>query len=133
MKSFKIFCEQKDNNLAKNDIHKVIEYSKKLQEIIKVSTVLEDWVKAKLAHAEDYLNTVYDYLMFYKQDNKNENSKMAVGDLKSILHKATEIEKLLNKKDIKDWVKAKLNLAGEYMDDVFHHLDYNKNKWNQKK
>jgi hypothetical protein len=128
MKSFKIFCEQKDNNLAKNDIHKVIEYSKKLQEIIKVSTVLEDWVKAKLAHAEDYLNTVYDYLMFYKQDNKNENSKMAVGDLKSILHKATEIEKLLNKKDIKDWVKAKLNLAGEYMDDVFHHLDYNKNK-----
>ena len=128
MKSFKIFCEQKDNNLAKNDIHKVIEYSKKLQEIIKVNTVLEDWVKAKLAHAEDYLNTVYDYLMFYKQDNKNENSKMAVGDLKSILHKATEIEKLLNKKDIKDWVKAKLNLAGEYMDDIFHHLDYNKNK-----
>ena len=78
MKSFKIFCEQKDNNLAKNDIHKVIEYSKKLQEIIKVNTVLEDWVKAKLAHAEDYLNTVYDYLMFYKQDNKNENSKKMV-------------------------------------------------------
>jgi len=128
MKSFKIFCEQKDNDLAKNDVHKVIEYSKKLQEIIKINTVLEDWVKAKLTHAEDYLNTVYDYLMFYKQDNKNENSKMAVGDLKSILHKATEIEKLLNKKDIKDWVKAKLNLAGEYMDDIFHHLDYNKNK-----
>jgi hypothetical protein len=127
MKSFKIFCEQKDNDLAKNDVHKVIEYSKKLQEIIKVNTVLEDWVKAKLTHAEDYLNTVYDYLMFYKQDNKNENSKMAVGDLKSILHKATEIEKLLNKKDIKDWVKAKLNLAGEYMDDIFHHLDH-KNK-----
>ena len=127
MKSFKIFCEQKDNDLAKNDVHKVIEYSKKLQEIIKINTVLEDWVKAKLTHAEDYLNTVYDYLMFYKQDNKNENSKMAVGDLKSILHKATEIEKLLNKKDIKDWVKAKLNLAGEYMDDIFHHLDH-KNK-----
>jgi hypothetical protein len=128
MKSFKIFCEQKDNDLAKNDIHKVIEYSKKLQEIIKVNTELEDWVKAKLTHTEDYLNTVYDYLMFYKQDNKNENSKMAVGDLKSILYKATEIEKLLNKKDIKDWVKAKLNLAGEYMDDIFHHLDYNRNK-----
>jgi hypothetical protein len=128
MKSFKIFCEQKDNDLAKNDVHKVIEYSKKLQEIIKVNTELEDWVKAKLTHAEDYLNTVYDYLMFYKQDNKNENSKMAVGDLKSILYKATEIEKLLNKKDIKDWVKAKLNLAGEYMDDIFHHLDYNRNK-----
>jgi hypothetical protein len=128
MKSFKLFSEQKDNNLAKNDVHKIIEYSKKLQQIIKINTNLEDWVKAKLTHAEDYLNTVYDYLMFYKQENKNENSKMAVGDLKSILYKATEIEKLLNKKDIKDWVKAKLNLAGEYMDDIFHHLDYNKNK-----
>jgi len=128
MKSFKLFSEQKDNDLAKNDVHKIIEYSKKLQKIIKVNSELEDWVKAKLTHAEDYLNTVYDYLMFYKQENKNENSKMAVGDLKSILHKATEIEKLLNKKDIKDWVKAKLNLAGEYMDDIFHHLDYNKNK-----
>jgi NH3-dependent NAD+ synthetase len=128
MKSFKLFSEKKDNDLAKNDIHKIIEYSKKLQEIIKTNIELEDWVKAKLTHAEDYLNTVYDYLMFYKQDNKNENSKMAVGDLKSILYKAIEIEKLLNKKDIKDWVKAKLNLAGEYMDDIFHHLDYNKNK-----
>jgi NH3-dependent NAD+ synthetase len=126
MKSFKVFTEQKDNDLAKNDIHKIIEYSKKLQKIIKIDTQLEDWVKAKLTHAEDYLNTVYDYLMFYKQDNKNESSKMAVGDLKSILYKAAEIEKLL-KKDIKDWVKAKLNLAGEYMDDIFHHLDY-KNK-----
>ena len=127
MKSFRLFLEKKDNYLAKNDIHKIIEYSKKLQQIININTNLEDWVKAKLTHAEDYLNTVYDYLMFYKQDNKNENSKMAVGDLKSILHKATEIEKLLNKKEIKDWVKAKLNLAGEYMDDVYHHLDY-KNK-----
>ena len=127
MKSFRLFLEKKDNYLAKNDIHKIIEYSKKLQQIININTNLEDWVKAKLTHAEDYLNTVYDYLIFYKQDNKNENSKMAVGDLKSILHKATEIEKLLNKKEIKDWVKAKLNLAGEYMDDVYHHLDY-KNK-----
>ena len=119
MDSFKIFCEKKENDLAKNDIHKVIEYSKKLQKIIKVNTELEDWVKAKITHAEDYLNTVYDYLMFYK----NESSRMAVGDLESIFYKATEIQKLLDKKELKDWVKAKLNLAGEYMDDIFHHLD----------
>jgi hypothetical protein len=122
MRSFKIFLEEKENDLAKKDIHKIINYSKKLQQMIDLNSDLEDWVKAKLTHAEDYLNTVFDYLMFYKQDNKNEN-KMALGDLRSIEYKAKEIQKILDKKELKDWVKAKLNLAGEYMDDVFHHLD----------
>lgn len=123
MKTFKLFSEEKDNELAKKDVYKIIEYSKKLQYMIKTNSDLEDWIKAKITHTEDYLNTVLDYLMFYKKDNKNENAKMALGDLRSIEHKATEIQKLLNKKELKDWIKAKLNLAGEYMDDIFHHLD----------
>ena len=87
-----------------------------------------DWIKAKLTHAEDYLNTVLDYLKYYKQKNESQlKNKMAIGDLKSINTKAKEIKEILEKEnEIKDWVKAKLNLAGEYLDDVFHHLDYNK-------
>lgn len=123
MKTFKLFLEEKDNKLAEKDVHKIIEYSKKLQDMIKINSDLDDWIKAKITHAEDYLNTVLDYLMFYKHDNKNEGAKMALGDLRSIEHKATEIQNLLHKKELKDWVKAKLNLAGEYMDDIFHHLD----------
>lgn len=123
MKSFKLFVENKNHELASKDVHKIIQYSDKLQGIIQPEDDLEDWVKAKLTHAEDYINTVLDYLLFYKPDNKNEEAKMALGDLRSIHDKANKIKDLLGKKELKDWVKAKLNLAGEYLDDVYHHLD----------
>lgn len=120
MVTFKNFIEGLD--LSKNDLNKIIDYSKKLQSIINKNSDLEDWVKAKLTHAEDYVNIVLDYLKFYKTEDHN---KMAIGDLKSINSKAIEILNLLDKTaDLKDWIKAKLNLAGEYLDDVYHHLDY---------
>lgn len=120
MVTFKNFIEGLD--LSKNDLNKIIDYSKKLQSIINKNSDLEDWVKAKLTHAEDYVNIVLDYLKFYKTEDHN---KMAIGDLKSINSKAIEILNLIDKTtDLKDWIKAKLNLAGEYLDDVYHHLDY---------
>lgn len=120
---FKVFLENFDH--SKNDLHKIIEYSEKIQKIIS-DKELEDWVKAKLTHAEDYLNTVLDYVKYYKTEEKN---KMAIGDLKSINSKAKEVMSLIDGlSEIKDWVKAKLNLAGEYLDDVYHHLDYKNNK-----
>lgn len=122
---FKQFLENYDH--AKNDLHKVIQYSEKLQSLVSKKE-LEDWVKAKLTHAEDYINVVLDYIKYYKLEQK-ENNRMAIGDLKSINEKAKEIMSLIDKvSDLKDWVKAKLNLAGEYLDDVYHHLDHKNNE-----
>ena len=59
MLNFKNFLENLE--LPKNDIHKIIQYSEKIQSIINQQEDLEDWIKAKLTHAEDYLNTVLDY------------------------------------------------------------------------
>lgn len=120
MKKFVDYANSKDNDLAKKDIHKIISYSDKIQELIKNNN-LEDWIKAKLNHAEDYINTVLDYLLFY--NNKEQTNKMSIGNLKNINYKSKKIQKILNSKELKDWVKAKLNLAGEYLDDVYHHLD----------
>lgn len=120
MKKFSDYVYLKENELAQKDIHKIISYSEKIQELIK-NKDLEDWIKAKLNHAEDYIGTVLDYLSFY---NKEESSnKMSLGNLKNINYKSKKIQKLLSSKELKDWVKAKLNLAGEYLDDVYHHLD----------
>ncbi len=121
----KNFFEMKvllENDHAKNDLHKIIQYSEKLQKIID-NIEIEDWVRAKLTHAEDYINTVLDYIKYYKTEEKN---KMALGDLKSINSKAKEIMDLINNVELRDWVKAKINLAGEYLDDIYHHLDYKK-------
>ena len=175
--------------MAQSDVTKLIDYSEKLQSMFSVDDNLEDWVKAKLNHACDYVATVRDYLKFYRDEKeagtpidqidekwsnkykktincsnpkgfsqkahcrarklrqagkhtsskpvkeiykevtnqllKEFNSSMAMGALKQINNDAKELESMLQpNSELEDWVKAKLNLAGEYLDDVYHHLDH---------
>ena len=173
--------------MAQSDITKIIDYSEKLQSMFTVNDNLEDWVKAKLNHACDYVATVRDYLKFYNEEKqkgtqnieekwsntykksidcgnakgfsqkahcrarqlrkagkstqskpvkesykeavqellKEQNSSMAMGALKQLNSDAKELETMLQANtQLEDWVKSKLNLAGEYLDDVYHHLDH---------
>ena len=175
--------------MSQSDITKIIDYSEKLQSMFDVNDNLEDWVKAKLNHACDYVATVRDYLKFYhdekeagttddqidekwtntykksincsnpkgfsqkahckarrlRQAGKHTRSKpvreiyeavvrhmlkefdssMAMGALKQLNSDSKELEQMLQpNSELEDWVKAKLNLAGEYLDDVYHHLDH---------
>jgi hypothetical protein len=53
------------------------------------------------------------------------NSHMAMGALKQLNNDAKELQSMLKPEtQLEDWVKSKLNLAGEYLDDVYHHLDH---------
>lgn len=180
---------QENAEMAQSDINKIIKYSGELQKMFSVSDNLEDWVKAKLNHACDYVATVRDYLKFYRDERdagtpddqidekwsnkykksidcsnakgfsqkahcrarklrqagqhtrskpvreiyrevtnqllKEFNSSMAMGALKQLNSDAKELEGMLQPStELEDWVKAKLNLAGEYLDDVYHHLDH---------
>ena len=175
--------------MAQSDLTKIIKYSDALQSMFDVNDNLEDWVKAKLNHACDYVATVRDYLKFYHDQKQNGdvaeqinekwsqsykksincsnpkgfsqkahcrarklrqagkhtkskpvkeiykevtlellrefNSSMAMGALKQLNNDAKELQTLLQpSSELEDWVKAKLNLAGEYLDDVYHHLDH---------
>ena len=175
--------------MSQSDITKIIDYSEKLQSMFDVNDNLEDWVKAKLNHACDYVATVRDYLKFYRDEKdagttddqidekwtnnykksincsnpkgfsqkahckarrlrqagkhtqskpvreiyeavvrhmlKEFDSSMAMGALKQLNRDAKELEQMLQPNtQLEDWVKAKLNLAGEYLDDVYHHLDH---------
>jgi hypothetical protein len=180
---YKNFFENAE--ITQSDLTKIIDYSEKLQSMFNVNDNLEDWVKAKLNHACDYVATVRDYLKFYNEEKDktniqekwsikykksidcgnpngfsqkahcaarrkrqaggktssksiNEiykevyqellrefNSSMAMGTLKQINSDAKELQSLFtDTASLEDWVKAKLNLAGEYLDDVYHHLDH---------
>jgi hypothetical protein len=175
--------------MAQSDVTKIIDYSEKLQSMFDVNDNLEDWVKAKLNHACDYVATVRDYLKFYRDEKeagtpdthinekwsntykksidcsnakgfsqkahcaarrkrqaggktqsksvkecykeavqellKEQNSSMAMGALKQLNSDAKELQTMLQPTtQLEDWVKSKLNLAGEYLDDVYHHLDH---------
>jgi len=57
--------------MSQSDITKIIDYSEKLQSMFDVNDNLEDWVKAKLNHACDYVATVRDYLKFYNEEKQN--------------------------------------------------------------
>ena len=183
--------ESKNENaeMSQSDVTKIIDYSEKLQSMFNVNDNLEDWVKAKLNHACDYVATVRDYLKFYRNEKeagtpvnqidekwsnaykksidcsnakgfsqkahcrarqlrkagkdtksksvkecykealqellKEQDSSMAMGALKQLNSDAKELQSMLQPTtQLEDWVKAKLNLAGEYLDDVYHHLDH---------
>ena len=190
----KLVVKLENAEMAMSDMTKAIEYSDKLQKMFNVSDDLEDWVKAKLNHAADYIATVRDYLKFYHdekslgtsdqevnerwtrkyktsidcshpkgfsqrahcagrkarragrstksssvnevevynevlkdliEDILEEESSMAMGAVKQINSDAQELQSMLKPQmELPDWCKAKLNLAGEYLDDVYHHLDH---------
>jgi GH24 family phage-related lysozyme (muramidase) len=185
----KLKVQLENAEMAMSDVTKIIKYSQKLQTMFSVNEDLEDWVKAKLNHACDYVATVRDYLKFYNDEKelssdhsqinekwsshykksincsnpkgfsqkahcrarklrqsgqhtkskpvkesymeailelvREQNSAMAMGALKQLNNDAKELATMLKPEmQLEDWVKAKLNLAGEYLDDVYHHLDH---------
>ena len=141
----KLVVTLENAEMAMSDITKLIKYSEDLQKMFNSSEDLEDWVESKLNHACDYVATVRDYLKFYRdksgsvseveiynevlkdliEDIFTEESSMAMGALKQINNDAKELQSMLKPEtQLEDWVKAKLNLAGEYLDDVYHHLDH---------
>ncbi len=97
-----ITCESSE--LAKSDITKIIDYSEKLQSMFTVDDVLEDWIKAKLNHASDYVDSVRDYLKFY-QDAKE--------SLHELFKESTELEnKYKGSKDVIDGIQYALDVVG---------------------
>lgn len=174
--------------MALSDLTKITKYSQELQSMFSVNDNLEDWVKAKLNYACDYVSAVKDYLKFYQSERQlgsddksiNEkwsmhyeksiscdnpkrfsqkahcrarklrqsghatkskpvkelykevmkdlieevNSSMAMGTLKQLNSDAQELQSMLKPEtQLEDWVKYKLNIAGEYLDDVYHYLN----------
>ena len=60
--------------MAQSDVTNIIDYSEKLQSLFDANDNLEDWVKAKLTIACDYVATVLDYLKFY-DDEQEKNTQ----------------------------------------------------------
>ena len=56
--------------MAQSDVTNIIDYSEKLQSLFDANDNLEDWVKAKLNLACDYVVTVRDYLKFYDDEQE---------------------------------------------------------------
>ena len=76
--------------MALSDLTKITKYSQELQSMFSINDNLEDWIKAKLNYACDYVSAVKDYLKFYRSerqlgsDDKSINEKWSMHYKKSI-------------------------------------------------
>lgn len=54
--------DSSEMEMAQSDIHKALEYSQKLSEILPTIPALEGWTASKITKAADYLSSVYHWL-----------------------------------------------------------------------
>jgi len=81
--------------------------------------------KRTRSHSVSEIEVYNEVLKDLIEDTLEENSSMAMGALKQIHNDAQELQSLLTPQmELPDWCKSKLNLAGEYLDDIYHHLDH---------
>ena len=58
------YRDSSEMEMAQADIHKALEYSQKLAEMLPNITSLEGWTASKITKASDYLSSVYHWLSY---------------------------------------------------------------------
>jgi len=115
-----------DRKMALINLDMIFEYAKAIDEIVTEKTKLEDWVKMKLTIIEQNMKDVKHSLEGWEKFSKYGSGGMIVK--KQMLHVAKYSKDLMNdlKKGSKlmSWQEAKLSITAEYIDAVYHYLDY---------
>ena len=112
-----------DKKMALINLDQIHEYAVKLDKIITEKTKLEDWVKMKITRVEQSMADVKKSLEGWEKFSEG-------GELvkKQLLHIAKYSKDLLNMvqkgSKLMSWQEGKLAVASEYIDNVYHHLDY---------
>lgn len=67
-----LYVEEKDyeGEMARSELKTLADRANELASMIKDDDQLEAWVQSKITKAEDYINSVYDYLMTQKGEQK---------------------------------------------------------------
>ena len=112
-----------DKYMALSNCDIIHEYATKLDKMVSEDTELEEWVKMKMTRVEQNVAGVKHALeALSKYDDGGEIFK------KQLLHiakYAVEIKNLINGgTELMSWMEAKLAISAEYIDGVYHHLDY---------
>ena len=71
--------DQSEMEMAKSDIHKALEYSQKLSELLQNMPSLEGWTASKITKAADYLSSVYHWLDYETSQEGGEHPQQDSG------------------------------------------------------
>lgn len=119
-----------DRKMALIYLDEIYNYALKLDKLISDETDLEDWVKMKLTRIEQSIADVNRSLKgWQKFASYGQGGVIVKSQLKHIADYSKELlEMVKSGAKLMSWQEAKIAIAGENIDSIFHRLDYSLQK-----
>lgn len=112
-----------DKKMSLINLDMIYEYSVKLDEMVTEESKLEEWVKMKLTKVEQNISDVKHSLSGWEKFEKG-----GMIFKKQLLHISKYAKDLINMiksgSKLMSWQENKLAISADYIDGIYHHLDY---------
>jgi hypothetical protein len=112
-----------DKKMALINLGQIEEYSLKLDALVNENTELEDWVKMKLTRVEQNIADVKKSLEGWEK--YSEGGRIFKKQLLHINKYAKDLIAMIQGgSKLMSWQENKLAISADYIDNLYHHLDY---------
>lgn len=112
-----------DKIMVLNNLDMIKEYSVAIDKMVTENTKLDEWVKMKLTKVEQNMADIKHAIEGY--DKYGEGGQIFKKQLLHISKYATDIkEMVIGDAEVMSWVEGKLFVSADYMDTLYHFLDY---------
>ena len=112
-----------DKGMVLNNLDMIKEYSVAIDKMVTENTKLDEWVKMKLTKVEQNMADIKHAIEGF--DKYGEGGQIFKKQLLHISKYATDIKKMVSgRKEVMSWIEGKLFVSADYMDTLYHFLDY---------
>ena len=112
-----------DKKMALINLDMIYEYSVKLDDIVTEESSIEEWIKMKLTKVEQNIADIKHSLSGWEKFEKG-----GMIFKKQLLHISKYAKDLINMinsgSKLMSWQENKLAISADYIDGIYHHLDY---------
>lgn len=112
-----------DKGMVLNNLDMIKEYSVAIDKMVTENTKLDEWIKMKLTKVEQNMADIKHAIEGF--DKYGEGGRIFKKQLLHISKYASDIKKMVSgKKEVMSWIEGKLFVSADYMDTLYHFLDY---------
>jgi hypothetical protein len=112
-----------DKSMVLNNLDMIKEYSVAIDKMVTENTKLDEWIKMKLTKVEQNMADIKHAIEGF--DKYGEGGRIFKKQLLHISKYATDIKKMVSgRKEVMSWIEGKLFVSADYMDTLYHFLDY---------
>ena len=112
-----------DKGMVLNNLDMIKEYSVAIDKMVTENTKLDEWVKMKLTKVEQNMADIKHAIEGFNK--YGEGGQIFKKQLLHISKYATDIKKMVSgNAEVMSWIEGKLFVSADYMDTLYHFLDY---------